>query len=182
MRCGARSTAGSKRVDIAAETRKRLRLPGIPSWDPARGVTITLALAIFLLVPGGHPQSQVAAPNGQDLGSYRISVDVDLVVLPATVQDRHGLRVSDLHADDFEVYEDRVAQHIKLFRHEDIPVVAGLLIDHSGSMRPKLAEVTAAARAFVHSSNPDDRMFVVNFNETVSRELGRALRAERRKM
>jgi len=47
---------------------------------------------------------------------------------------------------------------------------------------PIYTEVTAAARAFVHSSNPDNRMFVVNFNETVSRELYRALRAERRKM
>ena len=35
-------------------------------------------------------------------------------------------------------------------------------------MRPKIAEVIAGARAFVRSSNPEDRMFVVNFNETVS--------------
>ena len=33
---------------------------------------------------------------------------------------------------------------------------------------PKIAEVVAGARAFVRSSNPEDRMFVVNFNETVS--------------
>ena len=35
-------------------------------------------------------------------------------------------------------------------------------------MREKLSDVTAAAQAFVQSSNPDDRMFVVNFNESVS--------------
>ena len=56
----------------------------------------------------------------------------------------------------------------RLFQHEDIPVIAGLLVDHSGSMRPKIAEVIAGARAFVRSSNPEDRMFVVNFNEGVS--------------
>ena len=44
----------------------------------------------------------------------------------------------------------------------------GLVIDHSGSMREKLADVTTGAQAFVHSSNPHDQMFVVNFNETVS--------------
>ena len=124
---------------------------------------------ILLIVPGGHVQSEAAAPRiAQDQGPYRIAVDVDLVVLPATVRDRHGLSVSDLRADDFAVYEDGVAQHIKLFLHEDIPVVAGLLVDHSASMRQKLADVTTGARAFVHSSNPDDQMFVVNFNETVS--------------
>jgi Ca-activated chloride channel family protein len=101
-------------------------------------------------------------------GGAQIRVDVDLVVLPATVQDRHGQRVSDLQQVNFAVYEDRVAQRIRLFRHEDIPVTVGLVVDHSGSMHTKLAEVTAGAKAFVRSSNTDDQMFVVNFNETVS--------------
>jgi Ca-activated chloride channel family protein len=100
--------------------------------------------------------------------SFRIAVDVDLVVLPIAVHDRQGRYVKELHQQDFEVYEDRLPQQIKLFRHEDIPVVAGLLIDHSGSMRRKLAQVTAGARTFVQFSNPQDQMFVVNFNETVS--------------
>lgn len=141
-----------------------------PARDRARGVTITLAFAtFFLIVPGGHAQSQAAVVhNDQAPGSYRISVDVDLVVLPATVQDRQGVRVSDLHANDFEVFEDRVPQRIRLFRHEDIPVTVGLVVDHSGSMHPKLAEVTTGARTFVRSSNAEDQMFVVNFNETVS--------------
>ena len=71
---------------------------------------------------------------------------------------------------DFQVYENGVLQQIKLFKHEDVPVTAGLVVDHSGSMKPKLAEVSAAARTFVQASNPEDEMFVVNFNEHV--ELG----------
>jgi Ca-activated chloride channel family protein len=100
--------------------------------------------------------------------SFRIAVDVDLVVLPIAVHDRQGRYVPDLLQQDFEVYEDRLPQQIKLFRHEDIPVIAGLLIDHSGSMRSKLAQVTAGAGTFVQFSNPQDQMFVVNFNEKVS--------------
>lgn len=98
----------------------------------------------------------------------QIRVDVNLVVLPATVEDRQGQRASDLSQGNFEIYEDRVPQQIRLFRHEDIPVTVGLIVDHSGSMNAKLAQVTAGAKAFVQSSNPEDRMFVVNFNETVS--------------
>ncbi len=120
------------------------------------------SLAILL---GGLP---CAAQVNPEPASFRIAVDVNLVVLPIAVHDRQGRYVSDLHERDFEVYEDRVAQRIKLFRHEDIPVIAGLLIDHSGSMRTKLAQVTAGARAFVQFSNPLDQMFVVNFNEKVS--------------
>jgi Ca-activated chloride channel homolog len=137
-------------------------LPRNLSRERTRGIAITLALAMsFLVVPGAPAQSQAAA-------AYQISVDVDLVVLPVAVRDRQGHLVSDLDASDFKIYEDRVPQPIRLFRHEDVPVVAGLLVDHSGSMRPKIAEVIAGARAFVRSSNSEDRMFVVNFNETVS--------------
>ncbi len=93
--------------------------------------------------------------------------DVNLVVLHATVTDQQGRLVSDLAEQDFQVYENGVRQQIKLFKHEDVPVTAGLLVDHSGSMKPKLDEVSAAAKAFVQASNPDDEMFVVNFNEHV---------------
>jgi len=40
-------------------------------------------------------------------------------------------------------------------------------VDNSGSMRPKRVEVISAALAFAHSSNPEDQMFLVNFNENV---------------
>ena len=80
--------------------------------------------------------------------SGRISVDVNLVVLHATVTDRQGRIVSSLGKEDFQIFEDGVSQSIQLFRHEDVPVTAGLVVDHSGSMRRKLAQVSAAARTF----------------------------------
>ncbi len=43
-------------------------------------------------------------------------------------------------------------------------------------MREKLKEVTAGARAFVRSSNSNDQMFVVNFNEKVSLGLPQGMR------
>jgi VWFA-related protein len=95
-------------------------------------------------------------------------VDVSLVVLHATVSNRQGGSVSGLRKQDFEIREDGVPQRIRLFRHEDIPVTVGLVVDHSGSMRPKIPDVIAAARTFVQFSNPEDEMFVVNFNENVT--------------
>ena len=76
--------------------------------------------------------------------------------------------MSDLHEQDFQIYEDGVPQTIRLFRNEDVPVTVGLVVDHSGSMRSKLTDVIAAARTFVQSSSPEDEMFVVNFNEKVA--------------
>ncbi|HME05862.1 MAG TPA: VWA domain-containing protein [Bryobacteraceae bacterium] len=122
-----------------------------------------LALLIGL---GGQAQAPSPLPDRQQ--PFLVSVNVDLVVLNATVSDRKGHFVSDLRAQDFEVYEDGVRQSIQLFRHEDLPVTVGLVVDHSGSMRHKLADVVAAARTFIQFSSTDDEMFVVNFNEHVT--------------
>jgi Ca-activated chloride channel family protein len=124
---------------------------------------------LVLLLVGCAALAQGPPPgNSLETDAFRISVEVDLVVLQATVRDHLGHTVMELGQNDFEVFEDGRAQPIRLFRHEDTPVTVGLIIDHSGSMRNKLADVTAGAQAFVRSSNRNDQMFVVNFNEIAS--------------
>jgi VWFA-related protein len=138
-----------------------------------------VALPILLLTGlAGHAgrQGPPQAGRGGDSESFRISVDVNLVVLHATVTDRQGGFASNLGQQDFEVYEDGALQHIRLFTYEDTPVTVGLVVDHSTTMRPKIAEVSAAARTFVRSSNREDEMFVVNFNERASLGLPGAIR------
>jgi Ca-activated chloride channel family protein len=49
----------------------------------------------------------------------------------------------------------------------------GLVVDNSGSMKPKRAEVVAATLDFASASNPQDEMFAVNFNDSVSFDLPR---------
>ena len=143
-----------------------------------RGVARAAAVLVLLpvvLAGAAAPQAPPAKPD-RDPDSFRISVDVALVVLHATVTGRQGGFVSDLTQPDFQVFEDGVPQSIRLFQNEDVPVTVGLVVDHSTTMRPKIAEVSTAARTFVRSSNPEDEMFVVNFNEKVSLGLPGAIR------
>jgi Ca-activated chloride channel homolog len=123
-------------------------------------------LAISLAALGGLELLASAQTPPQD--AFQISVNVDLVVLQATVHDKKGGFAPNLKEPDFQIYEDGAKQSIRLFRHEDIPVTVGLVVDHSGSMHPKLAHVVQAARTFVRASNPRDQMFVVNFNDRVT--------------
>jgi len=127
-------------------------------------------VALFgLIVLLSLARPQETSPSQSRRGDeYTIRVNADSVVLHATVQNRNGILVSGLGKDNFQVYEDGVLQQIDYFSHEDIPVTVGLVVDNSGSMRPKRPEVIAAALAFARSSNPQDQMFVVNFNELVS--------------
>src|SRR5205823_5399335 len=81
------------------------------------------------------------------------------------VQDSHGANIKDLKPQDFKVYEDGHLQTIKQFGAEDRPFTVGIVVDASGSMRTKQADVITAALAFVNASNPADEMFVVTFND-----------------
>jgi Ca-activated chloride channel family protein len=109
------------------------------------------------------PVSQQQQP--QDNGTFVIRKDVDEVMLHATVVDDRQRIVTDLDRNAFSVYEDGRPQTIISFHHEDIPVAMGIVIDNSGSMREKRAKVNQAALNLVRSSNPQDEVFVVNFND-----------------
>ena len=91
--------------------------------------------------------------------------EVDEVTLHATVVDDHNRLVTNLARNDFTVFEDGKPQKITSFRREDIPVAIGIVIDNSGSMREKRPAVNAAAINLVQASNPQDKVFIVNFNE-----------------
>jgi VWFA-related protein len=103
------------------------------------------------------------SPN--ENGTYVIRKDVDEVLLHATVVDDKQHIVTDLDRNAFTVFEDGKPQSIISFHHEDIPVSMGIVIDNSGSMREKRAKVNQAALNLVRSSNPQDEVFVVNFND-----------------
>ena len=87
------------------------------------------------------------------------------MVLHATVVDKAGHLVTNLPQTAFQVYENGVQQHIKIFKREDVPVSMGLVVDNSGSMRDKRAKVESAALGLVKDSNPQDEVFIVNFND-----------------
>jgi len=115
--------------------------------------------------PSPSPQQPPQPQPQRDDGTYVIRKNVDEVMLHATVIDSKQRMVTDLDRSAFTVLEDGKPQTIVSFRHEDIPVAMGIVIDNSGSMREKRAKVNQAALNLVRSSNPQDEIFVVNFND-----------------
>jgi VWFA-related protein len=119
-------------------------------------------LSVLFLAAGLSAQMP---PTAQEADAVFRS-DTRIVVCHTTVADKTGHLVTTLPQSAFTVYENKVKQEIRRFRREDVPVSLGLVIDNSGSMRNKLDQVKAAALALVKDSNPDDEVFVVNFNDT----------------
>jgi Ca-activated chloride channel family protein len=95
-----------------------------------------------------------------------IKVGLDVVLVPVTVTDEHYRPIEGLQASNFQVWEDKVEQHIDYFSSEDTPVSIGLLLDISGSMGNAFESSRAAAIKFLKTSNADDEYFLVQFSDS----------------
>jgi Ca-activated chloride channel family protein len=123
-------------------------------------VPITLYGVLFLT---GVCAAQTAAPEKVPETTFRVGTD--LVLLNVSVFDPNYKVIKGLPKSAFTVYEDGVKQDLTVFRQEDVPVSMGLIVDNSASMRDKKDRVVSAALAMIKASNPDDEVFVVNFND-----------------
>jgi Ca-activated chloride channel homolog len=145
--------------------------------DPALPVWMRPAAPVAKSTPAPNPsatpsQPQPTQPGRGDLGQvtksgtgFSIRVRSDEVTLQATVLDQKRHLVTTLMQTNFSIYEDGLLQQITSFRREDIPVSIGIVVDNSGSMRSKRNAVTKAVINLVQASNPNDEVFVVNFND-----------------
>src|SRR6201981_3983527 len=130
--------------------------------------------------PQSPTQSQQqAAPQSQS----KISTEVKLVTVYASVRDKHGKIIPNLNQSDFALQEDARPQTIKYFaRESELPLTLGLLVDTSLSQRRVLDQEKSASYSFFdHILREDkDKAFLIHFDREV--ELLRDLTASREKL
>jgi Ca-activated chloride channel homolog len=114
---------------------------------------------------GGQEAPPASQEPGTEGGGFVFKAEVQEVVLHATVVDDKQRMITNLDKNAFTVFENGKHQNITSFRHEDIPIALGIVIDNSGSMREKRDRVNRAALNLVRASNPQDQVFIVNFND-----------------
>ena len=92
-------------------------------------------------------------------------IEVHLVELPVSVSDVAGNPIIGLKQENFQVLENGKPQRIGSFHFAaNLPLSVGLLIDHSGSMQPRIKAVKEAANEFFSTiMKPQDRAFVGGF-------------------
>jgi Ca-activated chloride channel homolog len=149
--------------------------PALPVWaKPAPGASTASKPTTPANLPPKQQPGQPGQPSGpapeigtvtRDNGGYVFRQQVNEVTLSATVVDARKHLVTNLSPTNFAVFEDNQPQTITSFKREDIPVSIGIVVDNSGSMRTKRAAVTKAVVNLIQASNPQDEVFVVNFND-----------------
>lgn len=137
---------------------------------------ILIAVPVFVALA---QQSQQVPP------SPKISVEVKLVRISATVRDKHKAIVPTLNKDDFVLYVDGHLRPINNFmRQSDLPLTLGLLVQTSlgPSRRYALHNASNASYAFLDQMlrEDKDKAFVVSFGRKA--ELLQSLTSSRPKL
>lgn len=100
---------------------------------------------------------------------FKGEIDVQLIHLQVLVVDADGNPVGGLRTADFRIVEDGERKAVEeLQRAGDVPLVLGMAIDSSASMKPVWNQLRSVAGAFLESSlTEEDRAFLVDFDETI---------------
>lgn len=113
-----------------------------------------------------NTDDQSGPVDAQDDGDV-IHVDTQLVTIPVKVSDRKNRFFGGLKKEDFHVFEDDVEQEIAYFSNEEQPFTVALVLDMSYSTKFKIADIQAAAIAFIGQLRDQDQLMVISFDEEV---------------
>ena len=92
-----------------------------------------------------------------------IKFNAELVTLHVRVIDRNNHPINKIAKGDFKIYEDGVPQPVFSFTEEEVPVIYGLAVDTSGSLRSQLNQVIDAAKTIINSNKRGDETFLERF-------------------
>ncbi len=111
--------------------------------------------------------SATTAPAPTSDGDEVVKVETNLITIPVSVFDRHGLYIPNLKKEDFKIFEDGKEQQIEYFGTSEKPFTVILLIDTSPSTEYEIDEIRQAATAFVEQLKPQDKVMVIEFDGNV---------------
>ena len=110
------------------------------------------------------PVKSTSNPNSAEIDeNSKIIVNTELVTLHVRVIDRNNHPINNISKSDFKVLEDNVSQPIFSFTEEEVPVIYGLAVDTSGSLRPQFEQVINASKTIINSNKKGDETFLERF-------------------
>jgi VWFA-related protein len=93
-----------------------------------------------------------------------IRVNVNLVLVDATVKNKAGRIMFDLKQENFELREDGTPQRIEIFSRDELPLDVALVLDLSDSIGPFLVPLRQAANIALSALKPEDQVALFTFS------------------
>jgi VWFA-related protein len=100
----------------------------------------------------------------QDPPQNVIRVNVNLVLVDATVKNKAGQIMTDLKQENFELREDGTPQKIEIFSRDELPLDVALVLDLSDSIGPFLVPLRQAANVALAALKPEDQVALFTFS------------------
>lgn len=96
-----------------------------------------------------------------------LKIDTNLVTVPVIASSRSGTYIGDLRKEEFNLWEDGIAQQIAFLATVNAPFHLILLLDTSASTEEKIGQIQRAAIAFVEQLSSADKVKVISFDTEV---------------
>lgn len=170
--------AALERVDFYRNERLASSEVQLPQDGAAGGFrTVRGRLLTPDLSPNDYVRVTATLADGRELEdaqliegvTFKGEIDVQLIHLQVLVVDADGAPVDGLTADDFRIVEDGERKAVEDVRQAgDVPLILGMAIDSSASMRPMWSQLRSVVGTFLETSlAAEDRAFLVDFDENV---------------
>ena len=100
-------------------------------------------------------------------GEVTTEVSPQLLRLNVSVTDRNGRAMSGLRAQDFTLFENGQERRIIDVKPVNAPFNLVLLLDVSGSVEERIDFIRKAARNFLATASPQDRISIISFRDDI---------------
>src|SRR5437660_4987474 len=113
------------------------------------------------------PQREPSLVSLRPPGELATRVTPLLMRVNASVTDYHGRAIAGMQLSDFAVYEDGAERKIVNVTPTTEPFNLVLLLDVSGSVEERIDFIRKAARDFLNTASPQDRISIISFREDI---------------
>lgn len=113
------------------------------------------------------PQREPSLIERRKPGEMVTAVSPQLMRVNASVTDRNGRAIAGMQDADFVVYEDGSERQIVTVTPASEPFNLVLMLDVSGSVEERIDFIRKAARDFLRTASPQDRISIISFNEDI---------------
>ena len=150
---------------LTEAARAIVRSGNLPLIDAIRKVSPHLFGDYAKTLP--PPQREPSLVSLRPPGELATRVTPLLMRVNASVTDHHGRAIAGMQLSDFAVYEDGAERKIVNVTPTTEPFNLVLLLDVSGSVEERIDFIRKAARDFLNTASPQDRISIISFRDDI---------------
>ncbi|MGI8836812.1 MAG: VWA domain-containing protein [Pyrinomonadaceae bacterium] len=113
------------------------------------------------------PEKQPELVKRSAPGQFVSALSSQLMRFNASVTDRNGRAIGGMKVSDFTVYENGIEREVKQVVPTNEPFNLILLLDVSGSVEERIDFIRKAARDFLNTASPQDRIAIISFRDDI---------------